>query len=239
MGRLTLLDPDTLIFPPIDQALEDPPGLLAVGGDLRPERLLAAYDRGIFPWYQDEGNHSPILWWSPDPRMVLAPAKVHVSKSLCKLIRQERYRISMDIAFAQVIRHCAQLREHREGTWITGDMQQAYMALHTLGHAHSVEIWHDNTLVGGLYGVSRGNMFFGESMFSLRRDTSKLAFVALCRQLQAWDYVLIDCQLPTDHLLSLGATPMARSVFSEALNGNRGQAGRQGIWIYARDSLHC
>jgi leucyl/phenylalanyl-tRNA---protein transferase len=239
MGQLTLLNPRTLSFPPIEQALDDPPGLLAIGGDLSPERLLAAYDQGIFPWYQDDEENSPILWWSPDPRMVLKPANVHVSTSLRKIIRKGSYRISMDTAFKHVISQCASLRAHREGTWITDEMQQAYITLHQLGHAHSVEVWDSELLVGGLYGVSLGRMFFGESMFSLQDNVSKIAFVALCRQLQAWDYVLIDCQLPTAHLRSLGAAAMPRSEFAEVLRCNRYQPKRAERWVYSAESLNC
>lgn len=202
-------------FPPAELAAEDPPGLLAVGGDLRPERLLAAYANGIFPWF---GEDSPILWWSPDPRMVLKPSDVHVSQSMRKMIRQQAFsqspiRVSMDQDFAGVMHHCAAVREQNEGTWITRSMQSAYQQLYELGHAHSLEVTQNGQLLGGLYGVSLGRMFFGESMFSLAPNTSKLAFIALCRQLQQWDFRLIDCQLPTDHLSSLGARPLSRSDF--------------------------
>ncbi|OFE11932.1 leucyl/phenylalanyl-tRNA--protein transferase [Pseudohongiella acticola] len=214
MISITWLHPDNLDFPPVGQAFDDPPGLLAAGGDLRPERLLSAYARGIFPWYDDD---SPILWWSPDPRMVLRPSDVHVSRSLAKLIRQGRFRITMDTAFADVIHACAALRAAREGTWITDEMQNAYIALHTLGHAHSVEIWDGDQLVGGLYGVAMGKLFFGESMFSVAPNTSKIAFVALATQLQNWGFALIDCQMPTDHLQSLGAHEMSRAKFQNVL----------------------
>jgi len=235
MGQLVRLHADSLAFPPITNALDDPPGLLAVGGDLRPERLLAAYSQGIFPWYDDS---SPILWWSPDPRMVLTPARVHLSRSLRKLIRKKLYTVSMDQAFSQVIRHCADLRMDREGTWITDAMQQAYLELHQQGHAHSVEIWQDGELVGGLYGVSIGRMFFGESMFRLRPDVSKLAFVALARQLQSWSFELIDCQLPTSHLSSLGAQPISRDEFRKLLTHNATRKSRLGPWEYEPDSMN-
>lgn len=215
-------------FPPASLACDDPPGLLAVGGDLSPERLLAAYSHGIFPWF---GDDSPILWWSPDPRMVLAPSKVHESRSMRRFIRQQcgengDLSLSIDEDFASVISQCASLRQHREGTWITEEMQQAYQALHRLGYAHSVEVWQQQNegqrkLVGGLYGVALGRMFFGESMFSLLPNVSKLAFIALARQLQRWDFTLIDCQLPTEHLASLGARPMSREEFLRQLAHNR------------------
>lgn len=210
-------------FPPAQLAAEDPPGLLAVGGDLSPERLLAAYHNGIFPWFSGD---SPILWWSPDPRMVLKPADVHVSKSMRKLIRQQCFSntpltVTMDRDFAAVMHQCANMREHNEGTWITQSMQSAYLDLHQSGHAHSLEVMHNGKLVGGLYGVSIGRMFFGESMFSAAPNTSKLAFIALCRQLEAWSYRLIDCQLPTEHLASLGASAMSRDNFLAQLGDGR------------------
>jgi leucyl/phenylalanyl-tRNA---protein transferase len=229
MGGPYWLRPDSLAFPPASLACDDPPGLLAVGGDLSPDRLLTAYSQGIFPWFDD---NSPILWWCPDPRMVLAPSEVHVSRSMHRFIQRHclgvdaDLSISMDQNFAAVIRHCADLRQHREGTWITTDMQNAYQQLHTLGFAHSLEIWQcggsgKQTLVGGLYGVALGRMFFGESMFSLIPNVSKLAFIALARQLDDWGYCLIDCQLPTDHLASLGAKPMLREVFLQRLVSNQ------------------
>lgn len=204
-----------LEFPPAALAADDPPGLLAVGGDLRPERLLAAYAGGIFPWFSDE---SPILWWSPDPRMVLRPQDVHISHSMRRLIRQQRFaeaplRLTMDRDFEAVTALCASQRERREGTWITSSMQQAYLELHKMGHAHSLEVWQADALVGGLYGVSLGQMFFGESMVSLAPNVSKLAFIGLCLQLREWQFRLIDCQLPTAHLSSLGAREMSREHF--------------------------
>lgn len=229
MGQLFRLRADSLTFPPADQALDDPPGLLAVGGDLRPERLLAAYRQGIFPWFDD---NSPILWWSPDPRMTLAPAQVHISRSLRKVLRRQTYSITMDRAFDEVIHYCADLRQDGQGTWITDDMQQAYRALHQLGYAHSVEVWLEHRLVGGLYGIALGRMFFGESMFSLADNASKIAFVALCRQLEQWDFDLIDCQLPTGHLSSLGARPMSRSEFLLQLRQNTRHPDPTGHWIF-------
>lgn len=234
MKPIVWLSPDNLDFPPVDQAFEDPPGLLAAGGDLRPERLLAAYSRGIFPWYDDD---SPILWWSPDPRMVLPPAQVHVSRSLAKLIRQDRYRITMDTAFGDVIGQCANLRAEREGTWITEEMQAAYLQLHRLGHAHSVEVWQDERLQGGLYGIAMGKLFFGESMFSLAPNTSKLAFVALARQLQHWGFAMIDCQMPTEHLNSLGASTMSRADFQAVLQKWRAVESHGAAWVFDMNVL--
>lgn len=234
MKPIVWLSPDSLDFPPVDQAFEDPPGLLAAGGDLRPERLLAAYSRGIFPWYDDD---SPILWWSPDPRMVLPPAQVHVSRSLAKLIRQDRYRITMDTAFGDVIGQCANLRAEREGTWITEEMQAAYLQLHRLGHAHSVEVWQDERLQGGLYGIAMGKLFFGESMFSLAPNTSKLAFVALARQLQHWGFAMIDCQMPTEHLNSLGASTMSRADFQAVLQQWRAVESHGAAWVFDMNVL--
>ena len=231
MMRLTLLDPDSLEFPSPALAAKDPEGLLALGGDLRPERLLAAYRQGIFPWYQDG---DPLLWWSPDPRMVLAPQDVHVSRSMARLIRRGTFQVSIDRAFEAVIRHCAGLRatdEHGDsGTWITDEMIDAYIELHRRGYAHSVEVWDAGQLVGGLYGISLGRLFFGESMFSLKPDTSKLGFIALARQLQQWQFSLIDCQLPTAHLSSLGAAAIPRSRFLKALETGVEAPTRRGVW---------
>ncbi|MEQ8231818.1 MAG: leucyl/phenylalanyl-tRNA--protein transferase [Gammaproteobacteria bacterium] len=201
-------------FPPTTQALDDPQGLLAIGGDLGPARLLAAYRRGIFPWYSDG---QPILWWSPEPRAVLAPHEVRVSRSLAKRLRNGGFSIDYDTDFAAVIAACAARHDGAEGTWITDDMRSAYLTLHRGGYAHSVECRHDGELVGGLYGVAIGRVFFGESMFSRRRDASKVAFVHLCRLLEGWGYALIDCQLPTAHLASLGARLVLRGPFEQAL----------------------
>lgn len=234
MKPITWLRADSLDFPPVDEAFDDPPGLLAAGGDLRPERLLAAYARGIFPWYDDD---SPILWWSPDPRMVLRPSDIHVSRSLAKLIRQNQYRVTMDTAFVDVIRHCAALRADREGTWITDEMQAAYTELHRQGHAHSVEVWRDDHLLGGLYGIAMGQLFFGESMFSLAPNMSKIAFVALARQLEHWNFALIDCQMPTDHLQTLGATAMSRADFQKILRQWRDGASQSSPWVFDNNVL--
>ena len=231
------LNLESTVFPDVTLAAQEPPGLLAVGGDLSTERLLAAYASGIFPWFTRD---SPILWWSPDPRMVVRPAQVHVSASMRKLIRQQKFsnsplKVTMDMAFADVIRLCAELREKQDGTWITAEMQSAYLALFKQGYAHSLEVRQDGKLMGGLYGVSLGGMFFGESMFSTAPNVSKLAFIALALQLQRWGYHLIDCQLPTDHLASLGATPMARMEFINELTAGIAIAGRSGRWQFEED----
>ncbi|MDN7142737.1 leucyl/phenylalanyl-tRNA--protein transferase [Pseudomonas sp. JQ170] len=211
---LTWLSRDTLTFPPLDKALRDPNGLLAAGGDLSAERLVQAYRHGCFPWYQDG---QPILWWSPDPRTVLFPDELHVSRSLRKLMRQGRYQVSFDQDFAAVIRACAAPRDYADGTWITDSMQAAYLTLHKQGFAHSVEVRQDGELVGGLYGLAMGRLFFGESMFSRADNASKVGFVSLVEHLQQAGFVLIDCQMPTDHLHSLGARAIPRATFADYL----------------------
>jgi leucyl/phenylalanyl-tRNA--protein transferase len=197
-------------FPPVDRAMHDPNGLLAAGGDLSPGRLLDAYARGIFPWF-NEGD--PLLWWSPDPRMVLWLHKFHVSRSLRRTIRSGRYSVTLDTAFDDVMAECAAPRRGEDGTWITDEMTEAYQRLAALGHAHSVETWSDGQLVGGVYGVAIGRMFFGESMFSRRTDASKVAIAGLAAQLGRWGFELIDCQMSTSHLASLGAHEMPRAEF--------------------------
>lgn len=200
---------DAFVFPPAH--LASPEGLLAVGGDLSPQRILKAYKNGIFPWYSDDG---PILWWSPDPRMILLPGKFKVSKSLKRTMSANRFEVSMDRSFERVIGQCARIRTDKgQGTWITGDMEAAYVRLHAMGYAHSVEIWLDEKLVGGLYGLSLGRCFFGESMFSRVRDASKVGLYHLCRHLEAKRFELIDCQVPSEHLKSLGATAVSRKSF--------------------------
>ena len=205
-------------FPPVELALQSPNGLLASGGDLSVPRLLDAYRHGIFPWF-NPGD--PILWWSPDPRMVLFPDEVHVSRSLAKRLRRRDYVVRTDTAFDTVMAACAapRLMDNGEaaGTWISPDMVEAYMRLHEQGHAHSVEIWQNDTLVGGLYGVAVGRVFYGESMFSRIPDASKLALVHLCRQLQRWEFGMIDCQMETPHLASMGARPISRREFCTKL----------------------
>ena len=212
---LTWLKRNELVFPPLSKAMREPNGLLAAGGDLSPERLIQAYRHGCFPWFE-EGQ--PILWWSPDPRTVLLPAEVHVSRSLRKVLRQGRFRVTFDRDFAAVIAECAGPRNYTDGTWITDDMQRAYLALHEQGHAHSVEVWDGDALVGGLYGLAMGRLFFGESMFSRADNASKVGFVTLVEHLQQAGFVLIDCQMPTDHLHSLGARSIPREVFAGYLS---------------------
>jgi len=197
-------------FPPVDQALDQPDGLLAAGADLTPGRLVDAYRHGIFPWF-NEGD--PILWWSPNPRIVLAPRDFHVSHSLKKRLQHRRFTVTADRAFAAVLDECAAPRPDDGGTWLTPQMQAAYVALHEQGLAHSIEVWMDGALAGGLYGVALGRMFFGESMFSRRTDASKIALAYLAAQLDRWGFPWIDCQLETDHLLSLGAVALPRPTF--------------------------
>ena len=206
-------------FPNTDQALHQPNGLLAVGGDLSPARLIQAYRRGIFPWYSDP---QPILWWSPDPRCVIFPERFHTSHSLRKLLRRGRYRMSFDEDFAGVISACAAPRRDQPegGTWITPAMQSAYTELHRLRHAHSVEVHMDGALAGGLYGIAIGSVFFAESMFSRRTNASKIALAYLAKQLSAWDYGLIDCQVYSPHLASLGAVEISRAEFQRRLRDN-------------------
>lgn len=211
---LTWLTRDSLTFPPLTKALQEPNGLLAAGGDLSPERLVQAYRRGCFPWFQDG---QPILWWSPDPRTVLFPDELHVSRSLAKLIRQQRYQVSFDTDFETVIAACAAPRDYADGTWITDPMRAAYCELHRRGFAHSVEVRENGELVGGLYGLAMGRLFFGESMFSRADNASKVGFVTLVEHLRAAGFVLIDCQMPTNHLHSLGARAISRESFAEHL----------------------
>jgi len=198
-------------FPPVEQALQHPNGLLAAGGDLSPERLLRAYRLGIFPWFSAD---EPILWWSPDPRVVLFPGELKIARSMAKTLRKADFEVRADGAFEQVIQHCSEPRSRQTGTWITAAMQAAYTRLHRLGVAHSVETWHGDELVGGLYGVALGRVFFGESMFSRATDASKIALVHLVRQLQAWGFELIDCQMHTPLLASFGAREIPRAQFT-------------------------
>jgi leucyl/phenylalanyl-tRNA--protein transferase len=203
------------VFPSVDTALTEPNGLLAAGGDLSPERILAAYRHGIFPWFSPG---EPILWWSPDPRMVLLPTEMKISRSLSRTLRSARYEVRLDTAFAEVIAACATTPRHgQSGTWITREMQSAYMRLHELGYAHSVEVIMDNQLVGGLYGMAVGRVYFGESMFSHRRDASKIALAHLCEHLKREEFGIIDCQMETPHLASLGARTIPRHEFIAAL----------------------
>lgn len=217
-------DPESS-FPPAEQALDYPPGLLAAGGDLSPARLLNAYQHGIFPWYSDG---EPILWWSPAPRCVLFPQSVHLSKRLRRRYNQGHFKLSCDQAFADVISACAEPRSDQEGTWILDEMQQAYIHLHESGVAHSVEVWKDDELVGGIYGLSLGRVFFGESMFSRSEDASKVALVALCHQLEKWGFSLLDCQISNPHLLSMGAEELSRSEFENHLKSTTAKNHWQG-----------
>ena len=227
---LTERDP----FPPVHTALRDPDGLLAAGGDLSAERLLDAYARGIFPWF---GDDDPVLWWSPDPRMVLWLHEVHVSRSLRRAIRSARYAVTLDIVFPRVIAACAEPRDAEGGTWITAGMIGAYTRLAALGHAHSVEVWSDGELAGGLYGVALGRMFYGESMFSRRRDASKVALVYLARQLERWGFELIDCQMSTAHLASLGAREIPRAEFLRHVQRLVRLPGASLPWVLEADPM--
>ena len=210
---ITLLRDNTL-FPPVEQALRIPNGLLAAGGDLTPERLLDAYRRGIFPWFN---NDDPILWWSPDPRMVLFPEEFRISRSLLRTLRKKIHEVRTDTAFEQVMRACAAPRNSQAGTWIHEEMIAAYTELHRMGMAHSVEVWREGELVGGLYGIAIGHMFYGESMFSRSPDASKVALAHLTAQLRRWNFRMIDCQMNTPHLASLGAREIPRTEFIQRL----------------------
>jgi leucyl/phenylalanyl-tRNA--protein transferase len=205
---------DATPFPPVERALQEPNGLLAAGGGLSPERLLDAYRHGIFPWFN---VGEPVLWWSPDPRMVLFPQEFRVSRSLRKTLRNKVFEVRADTAFEQVMRACAAPREGQAGTWIHEDMIAAYTGLHDMGRAHSVESWQDGELVGGLYGVGIGRMFYGESMFSRKKDASKVAAAHLAAQLARWNFGLIDCQMNTPHLATLGAREIPRAEFIRRL----------------------
>ena len=226
---LYLLDPENpdAPFPPVDQAETEPDGLLAVGGDLSPQRLLNAYRQGIFPWYSDE---QPILWWSPDPRTVLFPEKIKISRSLAKTLRNKPFKVTFDYCFPDVISACADTRDDSPGTWITDEMQQAYIRLHELGFAHSVEVWLDDELVGGLYGIAIGMVFFGESMFSRVSDASKVALVRLCEYITPRGFRMIDCQVYTPHLVSLGAEEIPRKQFIQHLDEWCQGNGDTGKW---------
>ncbi len=221
-------DPDW--FPPLEHALREPPGLLAAGGDLRPARLLAAYERGVFPWYSAQ---QPILWWSPDPRMVLFPKEFNCSRSLRKTLRNGPYRTRVDHAFGATIRACAAPRRGGPDTWLNGDMIASYEQLHTLGFGHSVETYDAGRLAGGLYGIQLGQVFFGESMFSLGRDASKVALARLIDECRARDIQLIDCQVASTHLASLGAREVSRSQFVALL---RRYARRTPIGSWAKSA---
>ena len=216
-------------FPPIELALREPNGLLAAGGDLSTGRLLDAYANGIFPWFN---GGDPLLWWSPDPRMVLYLDELHQSRSLRRAVASGRFEVTMDTAFADVMAACAEPRRGQDGTWITDEMTDAYGRLAALGYAHSVESWSDGELAGGLYGVAIGRMFFGESMFARRSDASKVAFVTLVGQLRRWGFALIDCQMATAHLASLGAREIPRADFLAHVRHLVGQPGVPSPWTF-------
>ena len=216
MLPITWLDPEVLAFPSTSTALTAPDGLLAAGGQLSPEWLIYAYTKGIFPWFS-EGE--PILWWSPSPRTVIPIDQLHVSKSLTKTIRKQSFHITFDHAFEEVVEACAEPRANypEDGTWISDDIVAAYSALHQLGYAHSIEVWDDNKLIGGVYGVALGKIFFGESMFSRQSNSSKIALFYLAKQLKEWQYIAIDCQVHNNHLESMGALQMPRPEFEALL----------------------
>lgn len=220
------------VFPPLSRALAHPNGLLCAGGDLRPERLLAAYRLGIFPWY---GEGEPLLWWSPDPRMILVPSEFRISRSLRKRLRRDDYEVRCDSAFGEVIGACAAPRENASGTWILPEMQTAYLRLHQLGYAHSVETWIEGRLAGGLYGVAIGRAFYGESMFSRVTDASKIALAHLARYLVNRKFAVVDCQMNTSHLASLGAREIPRADFVAGLARWTREGDGPGRW--ARDAM--
>lgn len=214
-------------FPPVEYALDDPNGLLAAGGSLSVERLIAAYRAGIFPWFSEA---DPILWWSPDPRMVLPPDGIHISRSLRRRLRRADYHVTMDRAFREVLDGCAAPRRDETGTWLVPAMIEAYLRLFEAGAAHSIEVWLNGRLAGGLYGVALGRMFFGESMFSRAPDVSKIALVALATQLARWRFPIIDCQMQTAHLASLGAYDVPRARFVRLVHRLTSAAGVPAPW---------
>ncbi len=224
-----LLDPENVEapFPPVTEAAEEPNGLLAVGGDLSIPRLLNAYRHGIFPWYS---QGQPLLWWSPDPRTVLLPDRLHISRSLRRSMRKRGFQSSIDRDFSAVIHACAAPRPGSDETWITPEMIRAYEMLHQMGYAHSVEVWLDQQLIGGIYGIAMGRVFFGESMFSRQSDASKVALVILVDHLKSWGFELIDCQLHSPHLASMGAEEISRSDFIEIVHHNVTQPVATTAW---------
>ncbi len=220
------LDQNTDAFPHYQYAMEEPNGLLAAGGDLSPRRLISAYSLGIFPWYNPG---EPILWWTPDPRSVVYPNEFKPSRSLKKLINRKTFTVTMDTCFSDVITLCAQPRRNEAGTWIDKDINKAYNQLHEIGFAHSVEVWFEGKLVGGLYGIALGKAFFGESMFSTMDNASKVAFASLCEQLTKWQFEIIDCQVHNPHLASLGAVEIPRKTFLNQLSSAI-KKDEQGLW---------
>ncbi len=227
MTSLPWIDPDQLWFPPAEEALDEPDGLLALGGDLSTDRLILAYRNGIFPWFSDD---QPILWWSPDPRCVLFPDEIHVSRSLRRTLNRGHFSITADRDFNNVIRLCAEIRK-KEGTWITEDMIHSYTRLHQLGIAHSIEAWNPSgKLVGGMYGLALGQCFFGESMFSLETNASKVLMVHLANQLSEWGYRIMDCQVENDHLLKMGARCIPRHEFLTILRASVDHSAKQRSW---------
>ena len=235
MSGIQWLHPDSPpdSFPDPRNALKEPNGLVAAGGDLSPARLLCAYRHGIFPWYE-EGQ--PVLWWSPDPRAVFTPGNIKISRSLEKTLRRGELHCTFDREFEAVIDACAEPRSEQDGTWITREMRDAYVKLHHLGGAHSVECWHQGQLAGGLYGVGVGQVFFGESMYSRVTDASKVALCALSDWLTAWRYALIDCQMPTAHLESLGAAEMPREQFLERVSEFCNKSATSSAWSQTAES---
>lgn len=219
-------------FPPVERALHEPNGLLAVGGDLSPARLLDAYRHGIFPWFNEE---DPILWWSPDPRMVLFPQEFKITRSLRKTLSKRNFEVRTDSAFEEVMRACAAPRNGQPGTWIHEEMIASYTALHRRGYAHSVETWMKGELAGGLYGIAIGRIFYGESMFSRRTDASKIALAHLCAQLSRWNFGMIDCQMNTPHLASLGAREIPRAEFVRRLQELIHYTNRDSPWEFDHD----
>jgi len=231
---IPLLQPEHVGFPNPQQALNEPDGLLAAGGDLSVEWLLCAYTSGIFPWF--DSDDEPILWWSPAQRAILRPGAMHVSRSLRKRIINGGFKVTFDQCFGAVVHQCSQPRASSTGTWITAAMSDAYQTLHQEGYAHSLEVWHQDQLCGGLYGVSVGHAFCGESMFSIEKDASKVAFYALQRQLQAWRFTLLDCQILNPHLASLGVEEISRASFLSELATATSHETRRGLWQFDNPS---
>ena len=229
--RLHWLDPRNpqQPFPAPALAMRDPNGLLAIGGDLSSVRLLRAYSQGIFPWFNPD---EPILWWSPDPRAVLDPRRFHTSRSLARRLRKADFALSFNLAFRQVLDACAAPRARARGTWLSTEMKQSYFQLHALGHAQSIEVWQNGKLAGGLYGVSLGRAFFGESMFSRMQDGSKIALHFLCKQLVAWNCELLDCQVGSPHLAMLGAVELPREQFLSQLRTALENGDQPGRWSF-------